>query len=175
MEKLVKMAKLIDLSLKVLQILIVAFTVLLLVFSGFSGVWFYLPVDGVFHLSGVNGATVFLSAPVGWSLFLAAAAVVLYGLHILRRILRPMKQGEPFAQSVSADMRHFGWLVLIAGGILSLASFAGQLSLLSSSSSATNGSFQLDLSFLFLSAIVFLFSYIFRYGEELQRQADETL
>ena len=173
MEKLCRMAKYIDLSLKVLQILIIAFAALLVVFSGLSGAWFYQPVGGTFQLSDVNGATVFLSAPVGWGLFLAAAAVVLYGLHILRRILRPMKQGEPFAQSVSADMRRFGWLVLIAGGIASLADAIGQAIYASPDTMVVTR--RLDLSFLFVSAIIFLFSYIFRYGEELQRQADETL
>ena len=174
MEKLCKMARRIDFLIKALQIILIAFSVLLIVFSGFSGTWSYSPFDsGTFQLSGTNGAVLFLSAPVGWLLFLASAGIALYGLHIIRLILRPMKQGKPFAESISRNMRRLGFVVLFAGGALSLADAVGQ------AYTAGNGFIlrihRVDLSFLVVSAIVFLFSYIFRYGEELQRQADETL
>ena len=173
MEKLVKMAKRLDRLLKALQIAIVAFCALLVILSGFGGTWSYRPFSSTLYLSAANDARILLSAPVGWFLFLASMAVALYGLHIFRRILLPMKRGEPFAKSVSGDMRRLGWLVLIAGGALSLANSIGQAYAVSSE--LVVQTHRLDLSFLFVAAILFLFSYIFRYGEELQRLSDETL
>ena len=170
MEKLCKMARRIDLGMKALQILVVTLSVLiasLYVFNVLAGddfgVW-------SFHLVGMYSA---LNPALGWLLFFAMAATVLYGLHIVRRILQPMKRGEPFATSVSADMRRLGFIVLIVGGALSLADAVGQAYTVERD--LVLQMHRVDISFLVVSAIVFLFSYIFRYGEELQRQADETL
>ena len=170
MEKLCKMARRIDLGMKALQILVVTLSVLiasLYVFNVLAGddfgVW-------SFHLVGMYSA---LNPALGWLLFFAMAATVLYGLHIVRRILQPMKRGEPFARNVSADMRRFGWLVLIAGAALMAIDIVGQSFYVTDSYAVTVHS--VDLTFLVVAAVVFLFSYIFRYGEELQRQADETL
>ena len=174
MEKLCKMARRIDFVIKALQIIFIALSVLLIVFSGFGGTWSYSPFgSGSFQLSGTNDAVLFLSAPVGWLLFLASEGIVLYGLHIFRLILQPMKQGKPFAESISKNLRRLGLIVLIAGGALSLANFIGQVYYVSSKLAVRTC--QLDLNVLIVAAILFLCSYIFRYGEELQRLSDETL
>ena len=174
MEKLSKMARLIDFVIKAMQIILIALSVLLIVFSGFGGTWSYSPFgSGSFQLSGTNDAVLFLSAPVGWLLFLASEGIVLYGLHIFRLILQPMKQGKPFAESISKNLRRLGLIVLIAGGALSLANFIGQIYYVSSRLAVRTC--RLDLNFLIVAAILFLCSYIFRYGEELQRLSDETL
>ena len=174
MEKLCKMARRIDWFMKALQILLVAFFALLVVFSGFGGTWTYRPgAGGFFSAYNADGAWISLSAPVGWLLFTVAMGVAQYILFVLRRILQPMKRGEPFATSVSADMRRLGFIVLIVGGALSLADAVGQAYTVERD--LVLQMHRVDISFLVVSAIVFLFSYIFRYGEELQRQADETL
>ena len=123
----------------------------------------------------LNNATRYLSQPVGWIAFLALDAVALYGLHIFRRILRPMKEGQPFAETVSADMRRLGWLVLIAGGALSLIGLFNEQTITTPNDTLMVKTRQLDVTFLGVAAMLFLFSYIFRYGEELQRLSDETL
>ena len=171
MEKLCKMAKRIDIALKALQILIVVLTVLLAsVFllgrlTGNHGSW---------SLS-YRASYIAVSAPLGWLVFLATEGIALYGLHIFRRILQPMKQGLPFASSVSGDMRRLGWFVLITGGALSVLGMFDRQIITTPSDVIALERQPVDLTFLVISAIVFLFSYIFRYGEELQRLSDETL
>ena len=172
MEKLCKMARRIDIALKALQILLIACTVL------FGSIYIFGTLSGNYGTLSlrIDSADIAVSAPLGWLLFLVSEGVALYGLHIFRRILRPMKEGQPFAESVSADMRRLGWLVLIAGGVLSVV--IGQLSrqiITTPNDTFVVETHQIDLSFLAVSAILFLFSYIFRYGEELQRLSDETL
>ena len=168
MEKLCKMARRIDVTLKALQIILVAFTIILFLatlFTNGDGTW-------IFRL---NSSTRYLSQPVGWIVFLSLDAVALYGLHIFRRILRPMKEGQPFAETVSADMRRLGWLVLIAGGALSLIELFNEQTITTPNDTFMVRTRQLDVTFLGVAAMLFLFSYIFRYGEELQRLSDETL
>lgn len=102
------------------------------------------------------------------------SAAMMYGLRIFRHILSPMKEGSPFAGSVSGDLRKLGWLTLIFGGAVILLSMVLQ----SAAAKIFVGrmmTFSFDVSFLFVAAVLFLCSYIFRYGEALQQQADETL
>ena len=171
MEKLCKMAKRIDTALKALQILIVVLTVLLASFFLMGRI----TGNSVSWTLNYSASYIALSAPVGWLVFLATEAVALYGLHIFRRILQPMKQGLPFASSVSGDMRRLGWFVLIAGGALSVFGMFDRQIITTPSDVIALERQPVDLTFLVVSAIVFLFSYIFRYGEELQRLSDETL
>lgn len=168
MEKLCKMARRIDIALKALQIILVAFTVILALATLFAK-------DDVMWTFNLNNATRYLSQPVGWLMFLVSEGVALYGLHIFRRILQPMKQGQPFAETVSADMRRLGWLVLIAGGALSLIGLFNEQTITTPNDTFMVRTRQLDVTFLGVAAMLFLFSYIFRYGEELQRLSDETL
>ena len=168
MEKLCKMAKRIDITLKVLQIILVAFTIIL-------SLAYLFAKDDVMWTFELNNSTRYLSQPVGWIAFFALDAVALYGLHIFRRILRPMKEGKPFAETVSADMRRLGWLVLIAGGALSLIGLFNEQTITTPNDTFMVKTHQLNVTFLGVAAMLFLFSYIFRYGEELQRLSDETL
>ena len=172
MEKLCKMARRIDLFLKVVQIATAAASLLIASVYGFG---MLTGNYSTFSLRSGN-AYVAVSAPLGWLMFVTCIGVALYGLHIFRRILRPMKEGQPFAESISADMRRLGWLVLIAGGVLSVIGLFGQQRIVvASDETFAMNTHQIDLTFLVVSAILFLFSYIFRYGEELQRLSDETL
>ena len=101
------------------------------------------------------------------------AAAAMYGIRIFRHILSPMKEGRPFAGSVSGDLRKLGWLDLILGG----GSILGSVILGAAAAKVFTEEVDLsfDLTFLFIAAVLFLCSYIFRYGEMLQQQADETL
>lgn len=171
MEKLCKMARRIDLFLKVVQIATAAASLLIASVYGFG---MLTGNYGAFSLRS-GDAYVAVSAPLGWLMFVTCIGVALYGLHIFRRILRPMKEGQPFAESISADMRRLGWLVLIAGGALSVIGLFFRSTIVTPSDTLVMETHQIDLTFLVVSAILFLFSYIFRYGEELQRLSDETL
>ena len=117
---------------------------------------------------------------------MAIALVYCYGLAILKDILRPMKEGQPFVLSVSKSIQRLGFVVLI-GGIIQIAAeaivlFIGQgdyTALMDLFKEGTVEQIRINLSFnlafVFAALLLFLLAHVFRYGEELQRQSDETL
>ena len=101
---------------------------------------------------------------------------MLWIVHIIRRILSPMKEGRPFAGSVSRDIRTLGWIDLGFGVVnMIISGVMGRLLTKAVSVSSGSYTFPFSLNFLLTAAVLFLFSYIFHYGEMLQQQADETL
>lgn len=112
---------------------------------------------------------------------LAVAAAIVCGICVIRRILAPMKAGEPFSPTVAEDLRRLAWLTLVAGAVdaafeIAATRLLGQLLTLAAPGSAALGvRYGMDLTFLLIAALLFLFSYIFRYGAALQQQSDETL
>lgn len=105
---------------------------------------------------------------------------VCYAYWRIHKILYPLRYGEPFALSVSRDFRRLGWLSLVAN-ILSLLLNTG-MKYLASQAVAVPGQLiarsrihGLNVYILIVPAFLFLFSYIFEYGEELQTLSDETL
>ena len=125
-----------------------------------------------------------------WFLATAAAAMVtmavfIAGIRTVRRILKPMKEGRPFDTDVPANLKKLGWIV-IAGGILSAAleSFSSgflweayDFTKIFNMDQVTGWTYNtsFDMSFLALAFVLFLLSYIFRYGAQLQQESDETL
>ena len=104
-----------------------------------------------------------LAEPVNfpWGAMLVPAALELAvcgcTVQIFRRVLRPMKEGRPF-DGAARQLRRLAWVTLAANLVLSCASQV-----------------HLDLGFLGPGIFLLLLSFVFHYGEELQRQADETL
>lgn len=108
-----------------------------------------------------------------------------YCLRVLREILAPMKSGSPFAAGVSGKIRKLGWTVLIGGFLVEVGKLISSIfelrlydldKLLNSQLvSAHNFTFNISLWFLFTAFVLFFLSYIFRCGETLQKESDETL
>lgn len=108
-----------------------------------------------------------------------------YCLRVLRRILVPMKEGQPFAKGISGQVRKLGWTVLVAGGIAEISRAVGavlemrayQVETLMDSSVVADvtANYQISLWFVVTALILFFLSYVFRYGEALQQESDETL
>ena len=106
-------------------------------------------------------------------------------LHLLHKIFAPMAEARPFDGSVSANLRKLGWLSLIAVVLyFALGSAAATLELrmydidqLFAPALVTDVTLVRSVGFglLLIPAVLFLLSYVFQYGEELQRQSDETL
>ena len=106
-------------------------------------------------------------------------------LHLLHKIFAPMAETMPFDGSVSVNLRKLGWLSLIAviayfmlGGLAAMLELRMyDLHQLFAADLVTNVSLQhsTNFSMLLIPAMVFLLSYVFKYGEELQKQSDETL
>ncbi len=108
-----------------------------------------------------------------------------YVLRILKQILLPMKNGQPFDGSIAAKMKNLCWLT-VGGGVCSqLASMTAGILMYKAYDFSTlflnehithvSMNMELDLGFVVLALIWYMLSCIFRYGEELQKQSDETL
>ncbi len=138
-----------------------------------------------FELSGIDLSmlkSVFLCEA------LPAMVLLAYGwyvLRILRQILLPMKNGQPFDTSISAKMKQLCWLT-IGGGVCSqLTGFAASILMykafdfsnlfLNENITHVTMNMEFDFGFVVLALIWYMLSCIFRYGEELQKQSDETL
>ena len=116
---------------------------------------------------------------------IAVLAVWYLIMGVIRRILSPMKDGKPFDTAVSVNLRKLSWITLIGGfaaSVLDLISHVAMYrlfdfpSLFAGEGIASCGiQYNMDMKFVFGFLILSLFSCIFRYGEELQKQSDETL
>ncbi len=117
---------------------------------------------------------------------IALTVLVWWGLSVLKRILLPMKEGRPFDVSVSVGIRRLALIILIGGFLQNLPQFIagplfpGNMELLRSilkegAVERIQVNFHFSLGFVFVSLLLLLLSHVFRYGEELQRQSDETL
>ncbi len=108
-----------------------------------------------------------------------------YGLKVFRDILAPMKEGRPFITGISKHIRKLAWIVFAGGAFGYIHTTVAQLfedqicnirQLLADGVivdiQTTNSS-----SWLFLCSflLLLLLSYVFRYGEQLQKESDETL
>ena len=103
----------------------------------------------------------------------------------IRGILAPMKEGKPFDSNIAWYLKRLAWLT-IANGILTqiiqnvltgntLAGYDLNELFLSDKITGVSVTHNLDLSFLIYALVLFLLSYIFRHGSELQKLSDETL
>ncbi len=108
-----------------------------------------------------------------------------YCLKVVRKILVPMKAGRPFVETVAKELRRLGWVVLIlsvasavedvAFGAMMWHTYPISQMFNPQLVTGVEPSFILDTSFLLPVGIIFLLSYIFRYGQQLQQESDETL
>lgn len=194
MKKLISTAKVLDAFVNILQVLslvaaiILVVAIVLLAVFNVEAYEFSSSVElghFSFQLSSFDPETV-----QHQFLWMALPAVaVLVCMHLLSRVIRsillPMKEGRPFDSAVSANLRRLSWIVLIGGAVSSLAELASEAAMyrlydfptlfLSDRITGCTLNWELDTTFVFLFLILFLLSCVFRYGEELQKQSDETL
>lgn len=114
------------------------------------------------------------------------AGVLYYGLRLLKQILAQMKEGVPFDNSVSANIKKLSFLVLGGGLGLQLADAIGSIIMVREYGdimplfkdgmvTGITYNFNFDLGFVLVGLLIYLLSYVFEYGQELQRESDETL
>ena len=142
------------------------------------------------HLAGnagdyLNISNVKASISVLLSVAALISAAVWYCLRVLREILAPMKEGSPFTAGTSGKIRKLAWTVLAAGAVIEAGSVlssmfelqAYHIDQLFNRAAVSSITYNLKTGFWFVVPALFLFflSYVFRYGEELQRESDETL
>lgn len=106
-------------------------------------------------------------------------------LRCFREILKPMKEGLPFHNTVWKNLRKSALYVIIWGVVKNLGDGLETLLIITQyhlpslllGDKITQVSFigPSDLGFLFIAAVLLLLSYVFHYGESLQQLSDETL
>ena len=113
----------------------------------------------------------------------ASLALSACALKLLLHILRHVSEGRPFDGTVSADLKKLGWVTLanavvyfVTDGVTAaLEASMFDLDQLFQPGLVTGVTIHTDGLSLVIPITLFLLSWIFRYGEELQRQSDETL
>lgn len=116
---------------------------------------------------------------------LLAFALTAVRLKLIRNILKPMKEAAPFHNAVSANLKKLGWVEIVSGIFVNICnmiqtailakSYDLQAIFIGDSISRITLETKIDLAFVLIACVLFLASYIFRYGEELQMLSDETL
>lgn len=134
-------------------------------------------------------------APSKWLILAQAAFTLLVscrlfydgrrGIGYIREILKPMKEEKPFDSIVGTNLRKLARLSIVIGILVNVIILAEQIVavflydlpglLISEKIVHVGGMFNVDLTFIVYWAILMLLSYVFQYGEGLQRLSDETL
>ena len=117
------------------------------------------------------------------ALFGLSMALVI--LHLLKKIIKPMTEGKPFAASAAPCIRKIAWIYLagdlVFQAVLHAISYSAfyQLKLheLLAGDIIPQVRYQADFSLnsLFIFGILLLLSLVFRYGQQLQQLSDETV
>ncbi len=111
--------------------------------------------------------------------------MTIYSMVLGRRVLKFMKEGTPFAAECSPSIKKLANITLILGVVSQVFENAaaymqyrtGTLSTLIGAERIESITFEwnFDLEFLVFTAAIYLLYYVFRYGEVLQQESDETL
>lgn len=119
-------------------------------------------------------------------LFLAIYLMMIsYMAKIVRKILEPVKEARPFDMQVYKNMKKLGIWVLIQGVVWEITKAVievmtiGTYNIPALFDSEKIAGYSLEFSFnptfLITAAVIFLLSYIFKYGAVLQTLSDETI
>lgn len=116
---------------------------------------------------------------------LVNVSVMWFILKEIRGILAPMKEGCPFISGIADKIRRLGWIVLVGGLVTEICTAAENyaevkayaLERLINPEMVTSVGFNFTLNgtFAVTAILLFVLAHVFRYGEMLQQEADETL
>ncbi len=200
MDKLMKTSKTVDTILKVLYCLLIAAGVMMVAGIGFCMVARLLDNLPSAEITGISISDVELQLREAQQVEMASvvtemATIMISGLiviittcyliRILRKVLAPMVVGQPFDGTVSSNIKKLGIAVIVGGIILEIvkavstdfmiAMYNVPELALSDNVSYVAVNHEINLFPVLVGALVIMLSHVFRYGEELQKQADETL
>ena len=198
-EKFIKTSNVIDRILKILQGFLAAGVIVCAVFIPLIAIFGekmvvddpYLTVgEMTLRLSGDMSQYLNLSGLRISLIIVLLSSIVAYiatwlCLRKVREILVPMREGRPFEMGTADKIRELALLVLVGGGIAEVGSAVGRvfsikaynIPALINHPSIEGVSFNMTIRlwFLVVAVILSFLSFVFRYGEELQRESDETL
>ena len=197
--KLIRSATVIDRILKILQGFAVAGVIVAAIFIPLTAILGEKIIAssnnlklGALQLNLTGAESVYLDyASIKLSIIVMLVGTILvsaatwYCLRVLRGILAPMKEGKPFAEGISGKVRRLAWAVLIGGGVAEFGKLISDVSMVRAYQverlvnpelvESFTYNYSMDLWFVIAALILFFLSYVFRCGEELQKEADETL
>lgn len=111
--------------------------------------------------------------------------IAAYFCKFVQKIVKPLIEQKPFDGTLSKNIKKLAYFSLIGGGIYSLLSMLGQYLILkwfdvenlfiSEKIVGLNIENELDTTFVFIFVLLYMLSIVFKYGEELQKESDETL
>ena len=120
---------------------------------------------------------------------LVITALMLVGLFFamkfLKNIVIPIKDGRPFEESITKNLRSLAWTSLIIGGLNEILKVVE--SLFTNALIDFNGlfvsnyvdsielDFEIDYTFVAIFGVIMFLSFIFQYVQKLQKESDETL
>ncbi len=194
MEKLTKTARVLDVLAKILFIFCIVAICMLIAANIFMAVAVSLPIDdlpkglsmvfnlddsdfvvfenGQFMVTKQQFAIYVLSVSITEAI---AVVILMIGAKLVRRILSPMKEGRPFEEGISDIIKKFGHFVLAATVICPFIQYLLSTVFIAIGAEPEPLPISISGEGIFAAIVIYLISYIFRYGEELQKQADETL
>ena len=200
MEKLMKTSKTVDSILKVVYRILQVAGIIILVGVGIcivAELLGQLPAGELNAVTIGNVELTFIEMPsidstymvieMGITMVMAliAIAVTCYMITVLRKVLAPMMVGQPFDGTVSGNIRKLGISVIVCGLVVDILESVGSnlafymydvaSMFLSENVSKVTVNSEISLSNVLVGVLVIMLSYVFRYGEQLQQQADETL
>jgi hypothetical protein len=137
-EKMIQTSRKLDTFFKVLRkIIVIGMSVAILIMAAITVIYFIDPSSVIgedFHMIDIGTLTIELApqhAPdnstiliYSWSLMTLGtfcAAIIYYALGLLRKILQPMTQGQPFAPSVGDDIKKMSFVCLALGIVQNIA------------------------------------------------------
>lgn len=200
MDKLMKTSKTVDTILKVLYKILQVVGIILLVSIAICIVAQLLDKLPAAELTAVTVSDVELAfkepllinsnqaiLEMGVTLVLALGVITItcYVIKLLRNVLAPMIVGQPFDGTVSGNIKKLGISIIVSGLLLDIAeSVLSNLAfymydiaelILSDNISKITVNSEISLDSVLVGVLVIMLSHVFRYGEQLQQQADETL
>jgi hypothetical protein len=133
----------------------------------------------------IDSANAVIEMVVTLIMALLVIALTCYMVKQLRNVLAPMIEGQPFKGTVSGNIKKLGIAVIVSGFVGDVAesvmsNFAFYMYdiaelILSDNISEIMVNSEISLDSILVGVLVIMLSHVFRYGEELQQQADETL
>lgn len=200
MEKLMKTSKTVDTILKVVYKIMQVAGIILLISIGICIVAQFVDKLPMAELTSVSVSDVELTfkepmlidsskAVMEMVVTLVVALLVIgitcYMIQLLRKVLAPMIVGQPFDGTVSKNIKRLGIAVIVNGLAIDIAeSVMSSMAfymydiaelILSDNISKIMVNSELSLDSVLVGVLVIMLSHVFRYGEQLQQQADETL
>lgn len=199
MEKFKKYMDILDKVLNALRIAALVMSIVMAVFAvvGFIGIPGVVigEVETQLELGGVqiqladsvlkDAKTLNMNLAVSALLVAMQSVIAFLMLKAMQKFVAPMKDGDIFHADVAHNIKNLAIYVLIGGFLTEVISFAGAYLLMSAydinsifnteAVISHSVDFEMDGDFVIYAGIIYLLSYVFKYGSELQSQVDETL